>query len=461
VEFWTTDVTTDVDVYIYDDFDGTTLSNLLWSDLDQSFAEAGYHGVVVDPPLAVTGGDDIIVVTAFTNESFQYPIPIDVAGPNEMHRTYVSLSGNDGSWGDLGAGAGADVAIRLRTSGMAPIPTTQLLQNPGFETGSWDPWQIWGSSTLTSTISHSGSWSAHMGNYDDAHDEIFQWVDIPADATDVTIDFWAQLRTDENLAEVDYFLYSIWDQTWTTPYILRGFDLGLTGDVDWAEETYSLTPEELANVAGQTVAFDLMVVTNDSLPSRVWVDDMALYVTTPTPDGIEYRVYLPVVLKNYDPSELLRNGNFDTGTWTPWQIEGSPELDNQVYHSAPWSARLAGRNDANDYVYQEVTVPFDATEVTLDFWYRASGNDPDPDEVLCYGILDSEGDVELAVDCRAMYLEPQDQWLNNLQLVISGTDLTPLLGQRVLVTFAARTNATDPSTAWVDDVSFKVTGVGP
>jgi len=131
----------------------------------------------------------------------------------------------------------------------------------------------------------------------------------------------------------------------------------------------------LADVAGQTVLFGLIVATNDSLPSRAWVDDTALYVTTPdittptptatptatstptpttttTPDGIGRKVYLPVVLKNYEPGQLLQNGNFDTGTFTPWQIEGSPELTDQVYHSAPYSARLAGRNDVDgDYVY--------------------------------------------------------------------------------------------------------------
>ncbi len=269
VEFWTTERTTDIDVYIYDDFDGTAPSNPLWSSLDHSFDEAGYHGVVVDPPLPVTNGDDVIAMVKFTSASYPLPIPADQNGPSETGRTYISCDGSDGSWTDLGAYDNDDVAIRLRTSGIAPIPTSQLLQNPGFETGSWDPWRIWGSSTLTSTTSHSGSWSAHMGNYDDAHDEIFQWVDIPADATNVTIDFWAQLRTDETFAEADYFCYDIWDQAWTTAYVRRCFDLGSMGDVDWAEEIYSLTPDELANVAGQTVAFLLMFLTNDSLPSRV------------------------------------------------------------------------------------------------------------------------------------------------------------------------------------------------
>jgi len=131
VEFWTTDATTDVDVYIYDDFDGTAPSSLLWSSLDHSFAEAGYHGVAVNPPLAVTGGDDVIAVVKFTNPG-QYPIPIDVDGPNETGRTYVSPSGSDGSWYDLGVGENADVAIRLRTSSAAgaPTPTPTPTQTP-------------------------------------------------------------------------------------------------------------------------------------------------------------------------------------------------------------------------------------------------------------------------------------------------------------------------------------------
>jgi C1A family cysteine protease len=121
VEFYTTDHTTDVDVYIYGDFDGKAPTNLLWSGLDYSFAEAGYHGVDLDPPLVVMEGDDVIAVVKFTNDSFEYPIPADSEGPFEMRRTYISCDGSHGSWYDLGAGKWDDVAIRLRTSGIAVL----------------------------------------------------------------------------------------------------------------------------------------------------------------------------------------------------------------------------------------------------------------------------------------------------------------------------------------------------
>jgi len=116
VEFWTTDVTTDIEVYIYDDFDGTNLSNLLASKLDNNFSEAGYHSVEVDTPLPVTTGDDVIAVVKFTNSSYGYPVAADNKGPNEIGRTYISLTGD--SWTDLGGAYADDVAIRLRTSAL-------------------------------------------------------------------------------------------------------------------------------------------------------------------------------------------------------------------------------------------------------------------------------------------------------------------------------------------------------
>ncbi len=55
VEFWTTDATSDVDIYIYDTFSGGTLSNLLRQSLNHSFSEAGYHSVPLASPLPLTG----------------------------------------------------------------------------------------------------------------------------------------------------------------------------------------------------------------------------------------------------------------------------------------------------------------------------------------------------------------------------------------------------------------------
>jgi uncharacterized repeat protein (TIGR01451 family) len=133
VEFWTSDATTDVDVYVYDDFNGTTLSNKLGEVLNNSFSEAGYHSVALSLPVPVTTGDDVIAVAKFTNDSFTYPIPVDGQGPLEAGRTYVSHAGTSGSWN----ASPNDVAIRLRTStALAPdVRITKRIVGRDFEPG--------------------------------------------------------------------------------------------------------------------------------------------------------------------------------------------------------------------------------------------------------------------------------------------------------------------------------------
>ena len=122
VEFWTADATTDVDVYIYDDFNGTAASNLLAQKLNNSFNEAGYHSVELDTPLPVTSGDDVIAVVKFTDASYGLPVVTDELGPSETGRTYISCDGSNGSWTDMGDYSSDDVAIRLRTLPLSDNP---------------------------------------------------------------------------------------------------------------------------------------------------------------------------------------------------------------------------------------------------------------------------------------------------------------------------------------------------
>lgn len=132
IEFWTSDVTTDVDVYLYDSFDGTATSGLLFSQENLAFNEAGYHSVAIQPSVSLTSGNDVIAVVHFTNQSYTYPVPTDGRAPHQTARCYVSCSGQAGSWTDVGSAFGEDVGIRLRTSDgtTAPTPTNTPTGTP-------------------------------------------------------------------------------------------------------------------------------------------------------------------------------------------------------------------------------------------------------------------------------------------------------------------------------------------
>ncbi len=114
VEFWTSDATSDVDIFIYDDFDGSTLSTLLSTSENHSFAEMGYHSVVLPEPVDVTAGQDVYVAVKLRNVSYTYPICCDGYGTVETATTYISHHASD--WLDVGTYYAINVCIRLRYS---------------------------------------------------------------------------------------------------------------------------------------------------------------------------------------------------------------------------------------------------------------------------------------------------------------------------------------------------------
>jgi len=122
VEFWTADRTTDVDIYLYDRWEGNP-RGLLRSISELSFAEAGYHSVALDPPLLLPAGDEVIIALKITDASYPYPLVVDFHGPRQTQHTYMSYDGSDGSWVDLAAEATAEAGIRLRYTESAVTPT--------------------------------------------------------------------------------------------------------------------------------------------------------------------------------------------------------------------------------------------------------------------------------------------------------------------------------------------------
>src|ERR1051326_1224973 len=77
---------------------------------------------------------------------------------------------------------------------------TQLIVNPGFETGTASPWSLTAGVLNNSTAepAHSGSWDAWLDGYGTNHtDPAAQTVSIPSTATSPTLTFWLHIDTDE------------------------------------------------------------------------------------------------------------------------------------------------------------------------------------------------------------------------------------------------------------------------
>lgn len=123
VETWTNDITTDVDFYLYDDFDGSATSILLGSVLNQSYSYAGYVSAdFSSQDIALTSGDPVYVVIHVTNSSYNYPMPLNANGTdpksNFTNSSYMSSNGGANyvaiDLGYSGSSFGDSVA-RIRT----------------------------------------------------------------------------------------------------------------------------------------------------------------------------------------------------------------------------------------------------------------------------------------------------------------------------------------------------------
>jgi serine protease len=106
-----------------------------------------------------------------------------------------------------GASGSASFTWTISTSGGGCTPT-QLLGNPGFETGSAAPW------TSTAGVinpngagetSHSGTWYAWLDGYGTTHtDTLSQTVTIPAGCTNSTFSFWLHIDTSETTTTTQF-----------------------------------------------------------------------------------------------------------------------------------------------------------------------------------------------------------------------------------------------------------------
>jgi hypothetical protein len=151
-----------------------------------------------------------------------------------------------------------------------------------------------------------------------------------------------------------------------------------------------------------------------------------------------------------DCIDLLANGDFEAEAdgWNQASAGGYELISPFNPRTGMLGAFLAGTNDADDRLSQEVLIPADATTVTLTAWWSLSTQ---------------EG--SLTADTMVLTIRrPDGAWLADL-LTVDNTfevdlwldeivDLTPYRGQEVLLEWHALTDSTRPSSFFLDDLSL-------
>ena len=172
--------------------------------------------------------------------------------------------------GNVGTSSTVTVTVNNSTG------STQLLGNPGFESGA----VTWTASSgvidnSTGEAAHSGSWKAWMDGYGSAHtDTLMQQVAIPSGKTSATLTFWLHVDTAETTTTTAYdtLKVQIRNSSGTVLATLATYS-NLNHNTGYAQKSFSLN-----SYIGQTIQVYLVGAEDSTLQTSFVVDDFALNV---------------------------------------------------------------------------------------------------------------------------------------------------------------------------------------
>jgi hypothetical protein len=168
-----------------------------------------------------------------------------------------------------------DTPTRTPTNTPTPVSTcNEALTNPGFESGT-APWVASagnGHTIVSTTRPHSGSFSALLGGYNRATDQIYQQITIPSTATSATLSYWWYMTTKESTHPWDFLYTRIQNSSGTTLATLQTVNDGSTANT-WVHPSFDLTAYK-----GQTIRVAFVATTDRSQATTFFVDDASVNI---------------------------------------------------------------------------------------------------------------------------------------------------------------------------------------
>ncbi|WP_063643552.1 M4 family metallopeptidase [Catenulispora acidiphila] len=154
---------------------------------------------------------------------------------------------------------------------------TQLLGNPGFETGSAAPWTASAGviDSSTSEPAHTGSWKAWMDGYGTTHtDTLSQKVTIPATCKTATLAFFVHIDTSETTTSTAFDKLSV--QVLNSAGTVVG-TLATYSNLN-AASGYVSHSFNLGSYIGQTISLKFTAAEDSSLQTSFVIDDSSLNI---------------------------------------------------------------------------------------------------------------------------------------------------------------------------------------
>jgi hypothetical protein len=214
--------------------------------------------------------------TALSNSPSWISVTSGASGSGSASVGYA-VAANSASSARVGSITLAGQIFTINQAGRGSTTSTNLLQNPGFESGatSWTQSSLAGWDLIsTGGIAHSGITMAWLGGYDAANDSIEQRVSIPANISSANIEFWYAISTTEPITSgaldvLTLELYSVSGTRMATLATLSNLDSTAGG---WVKSPSF----NLSTFKGQTVNLRFTATTDTTDSTDFFVDDVSL-----------------------------------------------------------------------------------------------------------------------------------------------------------------------------------------
>jgi Putative Ig domain len=177
-----------------------------------------------------------------------------------------------------GASGSASFTWTISSGSGSGCTASQLLGNPGFETGTAAPWSATAGvlNNSTSEPPHSGSWDAWLDGYGTTHtDTLAQKVTLPTGCSTYQASFWLHIDTAETTTSTPYdtLKVQVLNSSGTVLATLATFS-NLNHASGYQQHAYNLSA-----YAGQTITLKFTGTEDVSLQTSFVIDDTAINVS--------------------------------------------------------------------------------------------------------------------------------------------------------------------------------------
>jgi Zn-dependent metalloprotease len=230
--------------------------------------------------LSATASDNVAVTkvefyagTTLLGSDTTSPYSISWASTALANGSYSFTSKAYDAAGNVGTSAAVSATV---SNGGTCGSSSQLLGNPGFESGA----TVWASTSgvinSSSVDAHTGNYSAWIDGYGTTHtDTLSQSVTIPSAACTASLSFWIHITTNETTTTTAYdtLKVQLLNSAGTVLTTLATYS-NLNKNTAYAQKTFNV-----AAYKGQTVTLKFTGTEDSTLATEFDVDDTALNIT--------------------------------------------------------------------------------------------------------------------------------------------------------------------------------------